>query len=223
VVVDIGAPFVGFWIPGTGSTPMSSWPLRGLHLLERNQLVFIIALGESLLLVGGTLVDSPLTTGYLVAGGLGFLIVVAVWALYFDGQAERAEHAFAQATDPAALARASPAFSHGIMVLGAIVVAVGIELVIAHPWDPIHLDYALTGAIGPIIFLVGNGWYERAWSGSWPTGHTAAIGGLAVVSAVGYLAHVPGVVLGGGILLVLAARWKSLSRLHEHTTVGDNG
>ena len=37
VAVDYAAPFAGFWLPGLGRTPMQSWPLRGLHLLERNQ------------------------------------------------------------------------------------------------------------------------------------------------------------------------------------------
>jgi len=46
VLIDYGAPYVGFWLPGKGATPVDSWPLAGLHLLERNQQVFIIILGN---------------------------------------------------------------------------------------------------------------------------------------------------------------------------------
>lgn len=57
VLVDYAAPYVGFWLPRLGATPMATWPLRGLHLLERNQQVLIIALGESILLMLATVMQ----------------------------------------------------------------------------------------------------------------------------------------------------------------------
>ena len=56
VLIDYAGPYAGFHVPGHGKTPMETWTLKGLHLLERNQLIFIIALGESILLLGGTMV-----------------------------------------------------------------------------------------------------------------------------------------------------------------------
>jgi len=212
VVVDVAAPRFGFWVPGLGGTAMSSWPLRGVHLLERNQLIFIIALGESVLLLGATLIDSPLSPGYLLAGALGFLLIAAAWGIYFDGQADRAEHAFEHAADPAALARASLAYSHGVMVLGAIVGAVGIELIVAHPWDAATLEVAIVAAIGPALFLIGNGIYERALSGRWPPGHVLAVGALAGVAAAVYAAEASGIALGASALAVLIVRWASLAK-----------
>lgn len=51
VLIDYGAPYLGAWLPGMGGTAMESGPLKGLHLLERNQQVFIISLGEPILLL----------------------------------------------------------------------------------------------------------------------------------------------------------------------------
>jgi len=194
---------------------MASWPLRGVHLLERNQLIFIIALGESVLLLGATLIESPLSPHYLMAGAIGFLLVAAAWGIYFDGQADRAEHVFEHASDPAALARASLAYSHGVMILGAIVGAVGVELIVAHPWDPATLEAAIVAVLGPGLFLFGNGAYEWSWSGRWPIGHVVAITALGLVALGAYVWGVSGVGPGVSALLVLLLRWA--------TTTGPGG
>ncbi|MGB3542551.1 low temperature requirement protein A [Rubrivirga sp.] len=204
VVIDYAAPFVGFWVPGAGPTPMESWPLAGLHLLERNQLVFIIALGESILLLGGTLVGTSLGLPYLGAAALGFSIIIAMWWLYFVRTTERGEHAFEH--DPAnaaRLARAGLAYSHGIMVCGAIVVAVGIEMIIAHPYDAVYLSTVLVATVGPSLYLVGSALFERSVTGSLPVGHLLALPALAAVGGAVLLAHASGVVLGAAVLAVL--------------------
>src|SRR5919204_204378 len=54
VLVDYAAPLHGFALPGLRRTRMSDWPLGGGHLAERNRLVLLIALGESILAVGAT-------------------------------------------------------------------------------------------------------------------------------------------------------------------------
>jgi low temperature requirement protein LtrA len=78
VLIDYGAPYLGFWVPGSGATPMESWPLAGLHLLERNQQIFIISLGESILLLGATLVYGTVVGSTLMAAALGFGIIVTL-------------------------------------------------------------------------------------------------------------------------------------------------
>ena len=87
---------------------MDSWPLAGLHLLERNQQVFIIALGESILLLGGTLVGANLLGTTLLAALLGFAIIVTLWWLYFVHTTETGEHAFESDGDHTRMARSGP-------------------------------------------------------------------------------------------------------------------
>lgn len=206
VLIDLGGPYAGFWLPGRGATPMSTWPLRGLHLLERNQQIFIIALGESILLLGGVLVGEALSAGTLAAAGLGFLTIVALWWIYFLQTTTEGEHAFERAeTDHSAMARAGLAYAHGVMVAGAIVVAVAIERILAHPLDAVHLASVLCATVGPAIFLAGSALFRRVMSQRVPLGYVGAAAALAVWGVVAGALHVPGLVLGAGSLAILAA------------------
>lgn len=218
VVVDYAAPYIGFWLPGKGATPMDTWTLSGLHLLERNQQVFIIALGESILLLGGTLIGTTLGAGYLGAAALGFAIIVAMWWLYFVRTTEKGEHAFAHGEDHTRLARASLAYSHGIMVAGAVVVAVGIEMIIAHPFDAVHIPTVLVATAGPALYLLGSVLFERSVSGDTPVAHLVAIVGLAVLGIAITLLHASGIVLGAAVLSVLVAlaAWSTSKRHALH-------
>ena len=204
VIIDYAAPYTGFWLPGAGRTPMSSWPLAGLHLLERNQQVYIIALGESILLLGGTLIGTSLTMPYLAAASIGFLIIVSLWWLYFVHTTTKGEHAFEEnARDHTSLARSSLAYSHGIMVGGAIVIAVAIEQIIAHPDTAVHLPTILVGTAGPIIYLIGSVLFIRSATTKTPAWHLYAVAVILGIGWVTYQTHASGLTLGISILTVL--------------------
>ena len=215
VVIDYGAPFVGFWLPRLGATPMESWPLAGLHLLERNQQVFIIALGESILLLGGTLVGATLSSTTVLAAALGFAIIVTLWWLYFVHTTETGEHAFEHDGDHTELARSGLAYAHGIMVAGAIVVAVAIEEIIAHPADPAHLPTVLVAVTGPAIYLAGSALFYRTMAERMPLTYLGGLLALALLGWAAHAIHASGLLLGVGVLTVmitltiLAARERS--------------
>lgn len=203
VLVDYSAPYFGFWLPRLGATPMDTWPLRGLHLLERNQQVFIIALGESILLLGGLLTERELTPDVITASAIGFLMIVSLWWLYFVHATETGESRFSSASGHTRLARSGLAYAHGIMVCGAITMAVGIEEIVAHPSTAIHLPAIVIATAGPILFLAGGMLFFQVMAQSIPW-----IYGIAAVLlvALGFLAsmlHLNGLTIGAGILLVL--------------------
>jgi low temperature requirement protein LtrA len=203
VLIDYGAPYVGFWLPGFGATPMESWPLAGLHLLERNQQVFIIALGESILLLGGTLVGKPLLGTTLLAAALGFGLIVTLWWLYFGHTTNTGEHAFQRDRDHTKLARSGLAYAHGIMVAGAIVVAVTIEEIIAHPADPAHLPTIILAALGPALYLFGSAVFSRTMAERIPLAYLGAAIALALVGWAAHATHASGLLLGAGVLAVM--------------------
>ncbi|AZT83816.1 low temperature requirement protein A [Marinobacter sp. NP-4(2019)] len=203
VLVDYAAPYFGFWLPRLGATPMATWPLRGLHLLERNQQVFIIALGESILLLGGLLSHQTLTPATVLAAVLGFLMIVSLWWLYFVHATETGERRFSSASDHTRLARAGLAYAHGIMVCGAITMAVAIEEIVAHPTAAVHLPAVIIAIAGPTLYLVGGMVFFRVMAQRVPWVYGVA---TALLMVIGYLAialHLSGLVLGGGILLIL--------------------
>jgi low temperature requirement protein LtrA len=203
VVIDYAAPYVGFWLPRLGATPMSSWPLRGLHLLERNQQVFIIALGESILLMGGLLTKQPLQADVIAAATIGFALIVTLWWIYFVFLAEAGEHGFGHATDHTRLARSGLAYAHGVMVCGAIVVAVAIELIVAHPHDAIHAPTTVIAFAGPTIFLVGSAIFHRTMASKLPLSYLIAVLVLATWSGLALTLHLNGLWLGAGVLTVM--------------------
>ena len=205
VVIDYGAPYINFWLPGPGGTPMHTWTLKGLHLLERNQQVFIISLGESILLLGGLLVGKELGAGIVVAAAIGFLLIVSLWWIYFVHVTETAEHRFQHEADHARLARAGLAYAHGIMVCGAIVTAVAIEMIVARPVEAIHAPVALIAAAGPSIFLLGSTIFHRTMAQRMPLSYVVAIAALVCWSLLALTLHLNGIWLGAGVLAVMVA------------------
>jgi low temperature requirement protein LtrA len=124
------------------------WTLAGAHLAERNQLVLLIALGESILAIGATFVGLSWSAAVVAAfGGSASAATVSLWWIYF-GRAEEAARTIDRASDPTRVARAGYAYAHGILVAGVIVLAVGIDLTIAHPT-------AATSSSGTAVILGG--------------------------------------------------------------------
>ncbi|MEM7296597.1 MAG: low temperature requirement protein A [Pseudomonadota bacterium] len=205
VLIDYLAPYSGFWMLGRGTTPIESWPLRGLHLFERNQLILIIALGESILFLGAMMVENDLHLDVIIAGAIGFSLIVSIWWIYFVDLSEPCEDRFAQAEDHTRLARAGMAYAHSIMVCGAIVIAVSIEMIVAHARDAIHEDIAIVAFAGPAIFLIGASIFHRTMLETlrWP--YLLAIAALGGWCWWALSQHLTGLMLGGGVLGVIVA------------------
>jgi Bacterial low temperature requirement A protein (LtrA) len=74
----------GFGFPGLGRSRTKDWTIEGGQLSERCQLFVIVALGESLLAIGGTLAEvSQWNALTMSALGATFLSRLAMWWLYF--------------------------------------------------------------------------------------------------------------------------------------------
>ena len=203
VLIDYAAPYVGFWLPGKGATPMSSWTLKGLHLFERNQLIFIIALGESILLLGGYLVSHDIHADTGFAALVGFLLIVTLWWIYFVDLSEPGEHRFKRATDHTSLARAGLAYAHGVAVCGAVITAVAIEMIVAHPHDAVHGETALIAFAGPSAFLLGCTIFHRVTAERLRALYLLAVVALAAWGGTALLLRLNGLWLGAGILLIM--------------------
>ena len=98
------------------------------------------------------------------------------------------------------------------MVEGAIVVAVAIEEIIAHPTDAAHAPTILVAVLGPAIYLLGSAMFYRTMAERVPLAYLAGLGGLIGVGAVVHLAHASGLVLVAGGLAVLIALTFAASR-----------
>jgi low temperature requirement protein LtrA len=183
VSVDLAGGLVGFATPWLGRSRTSDWTIEGGHFAERCQGFILIALGESIVIIGTTLagvksVTPAIVTGFVVA----FATSVTLWWLYFDQSAEAAAEKIARSDDPGRLGRSAYHLIHPVMVAGIIVTAAADEKVLS------DLDAAASTASawmilgGPALFLLGHAAFKYVVWGylSWP--RLAGIAALALLA-----------------------------------------
>jgi low temperature requirement protein LtrA len=203
--IDLVGPLAAYWLPGAGSTPMSQWQIEGAHFGERFQLFVIIALGESIVLAGATASDTGLSVEVVTALLLAFLSSTALWWLYFGQVAgavlERIRGATAE--ERGQIGRDIYTYLHLPIVAGIVLVAVGDELVIAHPTEALHAGGALVALGGPALFLAGL--MACAARLGQPPRAPRAVATLALLAAVPLAAGAEGLVVSALLTALLVA------------------
>jgi low temperature requirement protein LtrA len=193
--------------------------IEGGHIAERCALFVIIALGESILIIGASFADLAWEAKAIAAFMVSFVGSVAMWIVYFNIGAERSSQLIASSADPGALARSGYTYFHILIVAGIIVVAVADELVLRHPdGHDGHTDAATTLAIvgGPALYLLGNMLFKRLSAPNMPLSHIVGIALLALL--VTAAAATTPLVLSAGTtaILIAVAVWEWLSLRHSH-------
>ncbi|GAB2743218.1 low temperature requirement protein A [Salinifilum aidingensis] len=204
LVVDVAAPRFEFRFPGLGSAPMHTWPTDPEHLAERNRGVFIIALGESILIMGFTLSElEEIPPAAVLTTVLGFLGLFVQWWAYFALAGQNTQASRGDASTRAL--RSAFAYAHALMVAGAIVVAVSIELRLTH--DHTDAPLVLTTVGGPLIYLLGNILFLRSRTGAVARARYAAAGALILVGVLALaLGHaIPPLFVGIATVLIMGA------------------
>jgi low temperature requirement protein LtrA len=175
LALDYGAPLHGFALPRVGRTPTRAWTLAGGHLAERNRLVLLIALGETILALGKTFSELDASVSVVTAFVAGFVGIVSLWWVYFVRYAEEAALAISRSVDPTRMARAGYAYAHAIMVSGVIVVAVAIERTMAEPGGDTSVATAAVILGGPALYLAGNALFNFALTEQAPSSRLVGI------------------------------------------------
>jgi low temperature requirement protein LtrA len=207
VLVDLAAPAVGFYTPGLGRSAIGDWTITGGHLAERCQLFVIVALGESILVTGGTFADAGRSVPTVAAFVVAFIGSVALWWIYFNRSASYGSAAITSASDPGRLGRSAYTYCHLPMVAGIIVAAVGDELAIAHPADPTSGTAVAVLLGGPILFLAGHVLFKRAIAGRWLPSHLAGIAALAALTPLSLIGSLLVVATAATVVVCAVAAW----------------
>jgi low temperature requirement protein LtrA len=211
LAIELVAPWGGYFVPGLGRSTTAEWDIEGGHIAERCGLFIIIALGESILVTGATFAGLAWNLPNSAAFVSAFAGAVAMWWIYFNIGAEKARHLIAHSADPGRLARLAYTYMHIVIVAGIIVVAVGDELVLAHPSG--HASTATTAAVlgGPALYLLGNILFKRSVAAWLPLSHL--VGLAALLALVLGAAHLSPLLLGAAAsgVLVIVAIWETLS------------
>ncbi|MQA27804.1 MAG: low temperature requirement protein A [Micromonosporaceae bacterium] len=136
--------------------PVKQMTFETAHLPERFGLFIILALGETVVAMGGQAAASRhITAGLLGVLGLSFALICALWWTYFHFGASAVQHALRTTKVQARIVRDVFSYAHLAYVVGIICVAVGLKKLMAHPLDAPHSAQDLLLAPGAALYLAG--------------------------------------------------------------------
>ncbi|MBQ0902074.1 low temperature requirement protein A [Micromonospora sp. U21] len=159
LAIDYLGGRLGWPVPWLGRSRVSPWAVAGEHLAERYWQLVIVALGETILTSGSSLLRGPIVAERTLALTLSFLTTVLLWRIYFYRAGQILGEAIAASADPGRLGRLAE-FSHLLMVAGILATSAGSELVLIDPSG--HAKPAWVGTIlgGPVLYLAGRSVFE---------------------------------------------------------------
>ncbi len=201
VAVDLLGGIAGFWTPWQGRSTTLEWDIEGGHFAERCQAFILIALGESIVVIGATLAGllGPLAGHYpdraatIIAFLVAFVGSAAFWWVYFDRSADEGARRIAESADPGRLGRSAYHLIHPVMVAGIIVTATADELVVTGP-DAVGVpatSWLILGGAG--LYIGGHLAFKFV---VWRQISRQRAVALIVIALLGLLAvHVPALVL----------------------------
>jgi low temperature requirement protein LtrA len=209
--IEYLSPAVRFWVPKYGASSVADWVIEGGHMAERSAGFIIIALGESIVVIGATFADLVWTTENVVAFASAFVGSIAMWWIYFHKGAEAGSEQISKSSEPGRLARLAYTYLHMPIVAGIIVSAVADELVLAHPGGVSDLKTVLSAIGGPLLFLLGTILFKLTFRGFLQLSHGVGIVALGILAwFAGGLSPLTLSILTTAIMITVAV-WESIS------------
>ena len=211
LAIEYLSPAVRFWIPKYGASDVADWVVEGGHMAERCAGFIIIALGESIVVIGATFAELAWTLETVGAFASAFIGSLAMWWIDFHRGAEAGSEQISNASEPGRLARLAYTYLHMPIVAGIIVSAVADELVLKHPSGHSDLKTVLSAIGGPLLFLVGTILFKHTIRGFLQLSHGVGIIALGVLAwFAGGLSPLLLSILTTAIMIVVAV-WESIS------------
>lgn len=183
------------------------------HFTERHGLIVIIALGESLIVAAGGIVNEDLDLRLITIVMLAVTMTCGLWWSYFVKVKPTLDKAMEQAigSERAEMGRDAYSLFHFPMLCGIISYTLAIEEAIAHPSDPLSTEGNFALGLGLLLFVGGT--TLAVWRA---TGHIMSrrIVLILVISTLIVAGIIPlhGLVLGLlGVLLIVGLEHKTFS------------
>ncbi|MEV4660188.1 low temperature requirement protein A [Micromonospora sp. NPDC049301] len=206
VAVEYAALSLGLPTPrlGPAFTRAAEFEVSGEHLAERYRQLFIIALGELILVTGLTFSRSEFTPLRIAAVLVAFATTALLWRIYIHRAGGLLAEAIAAAPDPIR-ATISAVYAHLVMVAGIVPSAVAVELVIEHPSG--HAQPAWIAVIlgGPALFVAGRGMFEYSVFGRVSRSRVIGVLLLAAISPAAIFLPPLGVAIAPALILAWIA------------------
>jgi low temperature requirement protein LtrA len=134
------------------------------HFVERHGLVVIVALGESIVVIGVGAEGLELDAGLVLFALLALALNAALWWIYFSDETavEEAFHA-APPHRRAPLGLIAFGYWHYGIVLGVIAVAAGLKKAIGEPYHPLEGWIAVGLAAGTALYILCDAGFRRTF------------------------------------------------------------
>jgi low temperature requirement protein LtrA len=135
-------------------TSTEGFVIAAEHFVERHGLVIIIALGESIVVIGVGAAGVPVDVRLIVVALLSLALSAALWWLYFRHEDE-IEDAMQSAGEArrARLALVGFGYWHFGLLLGVVGVAAGLKKAVGDPYDALGGWIGLELGVGVALFL----------------------------------------------------------------------
>jgi low temperature requirement protein LtrA len=164
-----GAPQSVLWAIAAGLlwvTPLitttEGFVVSPSHFVERHGLVIIIALGESIVVIGAGASGLDVDAGLLVVALLALALSAALWWLYFsDEAAVSAAMVDAPVQRRAQLALNAFGYWHYGLLLGIVALAAGLKKAVGDPYDTLDGWIAVELAAGVALFIACDVGFRR--------------------------------------------------------------
>ncbi|MEU5908192.1 low temperature requirement protein A [Micromonospora sp. NPDC047467] len=155
LLLEYGLARLGWPTPKLGRSSWTDLQVNGDHLSERYQQIFIIALGELILMAGVTYSDAGFDQQRTMAFVLAFVTAAALARLYLVPAGGRVGTAIQAAGPPGSKLALLAGYLHLVMIAGVLATSVALEMTIDNPAlrDQGHL---VVGVVGPALFLTGR-------------------------------------------------------------------
>jgi low temperature requirement protein LtrA len=134
------------------------------HFVERHGLVVIVALGESIVVIGAGAAGLDVDAGLALVALLSLGLSAALWWVYFSDEAavERALHEAPIEQRPQ-LALTGFGYWHYGIILGIVAVAAGLKKAIGAPYDPLDGWIAVGLGAGAALFILCDVGFRRTF------------------------------------------------------------
>ena len=180
IIIDLTIGLLGWPVPGLGRTAPNEGRVTGQHLSERYEQIFIVAIGELILVSGISLGAVDLGPSQAIAFVLSFVNAVMLARIYHARSRIHLGPAIDQSGDPTRLGLIT-GYLHLVLTAGILTTAAGNELIIGHADRPNRASFVVVPVAGLVLFLAGRILLTAVTNHrlSWPR-----LGGMLVVVAV---------------------------------------
>jgi low temperature requirement protein LtrA len=143
-------------------TSVEGFVVSTSHFVERHGLVVIVALGESIVVVGVGAAGLELDLGLALVALLSLALSASLWWLYFSDESsvERAMHDAPPERRPL-MALLGFGYWHYGLLLGVVAVAAGLKKAVGDPYDSLDIWIASELAVGAALFAACDVGFRR--------------------------------------------------------------